>query len=106
MKLTTYNYLDISTKHITKEDADRLAELSLEEVHSSRPLPTTVCAYKYGWFLGVPEELTMADDDFREKMGLSFHLLGLMVCCSEQGIPLIRIDPDGCEHDAIHTFDW
>ena len=100
--LDTFKYVDVSTRHISREDDERLHELALEEVHGGIA-PTTIAEYQYGFFVGVPEEI---DGEFERQMGVSDALIDLMRRCSAEGVQVIRIDRDGARHPGLPTFDW
>ena len=104
---TTYPYADVSTGHISAEDRDRLHEFALEEVHGGSA-PITVAEYQFGFFISVPAELDNADEfeNFKDKIGFSDAFLNMMKLASAQGIPVIRLDADGFDHDNLPKFKW
>ena len=105
MEITCFPHADVSTRHITKEDAERLDELALELMYGGRT-PVTIAKYPEGYFLSVPSELTLDDEDFKRAMGVSDALIGLMVYLSELDVHILRLDADGTRHDNLPKFDW
>lgn len=105
MKIMTFPHADVSTRHISRADAERLDELALELLHGGTA-PVTVAKYPEGYFLSVPDELSWDDEDFKRQMGVSDALMGLMICLSEEGVYILRLDADGIRNDDLPKFDW
>lgn len=106
-KLVGYGYADVSTGHITKEDNKRLADLAREEVHAAPRFtnPVAIAAYHGGYFITIPGEAEMIDDDFIQKMDVSSALIDLIRRCQSEGFFVLRLDRDAYVQD-LPTFDW
>lgn len=106
MKLPAFQYVDVSTRHITRADDERLHELALESIRGE-PMnvsgPAIIAQYDVGYFVGIPDEI---GEEFVKAMNVSGALMDLMRRCSEQKVFVLRIDRDGTRHDDLPKFDW
>ena len=105
--LEGYRYADVSTGHITADDNKRLAELALDEIHAAPRFtnPVTIAAYHGGYFISIPGEPELIDDDFIRKMGVSTALIDLIRRCQAEGFFVLRLDRDAYVQD-LPKFEW
>ncbi len=103
LKLTLYTYADVSTGHISENDARQLAE---DAANYDAPGPgLVVLRYPEGFFVNT----AVADDAdaMREQEGrYTPELLGLLRVACEQGAFWLRLDADGHRVEGAKTFDW
>jgi hypothetical protein len=105
--LTGFRYADVSTGHITAADNERLHELALDEVHGDGlSNPVTIAEYQGGYFISVPGEPELIDNDFVRKMGVSDALIAIFRRCQAEGVAVLRLDRDAHKHDDLPEFDW
>lgn len=93
-----FNYLDISTGHMTEED-DKL----LKESEAS----LVVYSYEYGYFVHVPDLKTESSiiPAFREH-GFSEAFSKIMEYAQGKGFAFVRFDSDGAEYEELPMFNW
>jgi hypothetical protein len=108
--LQQYKYADVSTRHITKKDAELLEQAAKAENDSFERMkfPFTIAAYPEGFFISLPGKQA----DFAENMesliqfGLSFDCIKLFGRCVKEGAYVLRLDRDAYEVEGIKKFDW
>jgi hypothetical protein len=94
--MAIYNFMDISTGHLTDDDVALLNE---------EDLPFTVMAYEYGWIVSTAD-LMSADlvDDAIEKLsaaGLSPEFIEIARISGQRGCWLLRFDADADLEDDL-----
>jgi hypothetical protein len=87
---TPHTFWDVSTAHITADDA-KLLEADLGPVHYT---------YAEGFFIPVPDEIEQALADMEEQ-GFSADAIALLRKSSETGIDLLRLDRDADTYTAV-----
>lgn len=107
LSLKIYNYLDISSGHISKSDAE---SLDVDAVRTRNAEPNLI-VFKYpeGWFVNVPQgepdsmgiedEEALAEDYSPEMLDL-LRMAIYNDCC------FVRIDADGNVYDNLPRFEW
>jgi hypothetical protein len=104
-KLMTYQYLDINTGHITKDDSD---ELHLDATCGPVVNTLIVGEYDEGFWVSLPAE----DDAWKslvEKMdaaGYSKHIVKIFDAARKEGVFVVRFDRDGELYDQFEKFNW
>lgn len=94
--LPTRPFVELSTAHITAQDAEDLATLSAR-------FPISV--YEEGFFISVP----LDPECFREflsEVGLSEMLRAILRWAHENRVPLVRLDRDADVFEQLPTSDW
>ena len=92
-----YRFLDISTSHIAKCDAEAL---------KFRVQPNgayLIGTYDEGWVLSVGE---CDEDETTKGRDYSPEFYDILAYARLQGAILIRFDADGMEVPDLPTFDW
>jgi hypothetical protein len=98
MELPTLKYVDLSTAHITGEDAKLLGDPDVRDAAG-----LAVYENEYGFFIPVPP----VGDYFTGRAdGFSEEFCNLVQFCQEQDIELIRLDRDAQVVVGLPTFDW
>ncbi len=106
-RLEGYDYADVSTKHITEKDNERLHELSLDEIHGDgMSNPVTIATYHGGYFICIPGADVLIDEEFIRKMDVSGELIHLFFRCQAEGFNVLRLDRDAEERDDLPKFEW
>jgi hypothetical protein len=95
---TVYRYWDLSTKHISLEDAGRLA------LHEMGCL--TVYPYEYGFYVLVPQDDVDETLDDLADQGFSEALRIILRRAYEQSVRMVRFDADGDLVGELERFDW
>jgi len=95
--LPKYKVADISTAHITKEDA-RL----LHEMNSCGEAPSYYELDEYGWLVNVDP----ADWAPMKELGYSNTFVALLMRAKMEGCSYLRLDRDGPVVDELPSFDW
>lgn len=105
--MAIYKYLDVSTCHITKNDADMLTKAANSyDFHD--PI---VYEYREGFFLpimsGKGERASMLEcmDGYREK-GYSSAFFKLLHYALNKRVSIIRLDADGDHIADLPENDW
>lgn len=96
-----YNYLDISTGHLSPDDVKSLDNDA--ECTSSSPCDPTLIVFKYdeGWFVVVPSD----DGEFKEAY--SDQLALILKEARENDCCFVRFDADGNKYtDDLEVFAW
>lgn len=97
--MAVYQYLDVSTAHITKETMNQIVAYTDLPAGDRGWLPI-VAVYPEGAFLWVPEELQDHAPD------LPADLNRLLKIAKAQGCHLIRLDADADVIDGLMTYEW
>jgi hypothetical protein len=102
VKLPTYNYVDISTGHITAADNKILTENA-----GLGDFPMSVCAYPYGYFIPLGDFSTM-ELTIKEllALGMSEQFANLLRLCVEANAMILRIDCDAEKCADLPAFEW
>lgn len=94
-----YRYLDISTGHITKNDAEALKEQC--GIRGAYLIGT----YDEGWVLSLSEtDDYEGDETFVDCYSPEFYQV--LDYAKLQGCCLLRFDADGMEFPDFPTFEW
>ena len=99
-QLEIFRVWDISTCHISKEDADRL------------PASGNLSAdpYREGCWVCVPDKAELADEQFMTRLQVDDKLtpsIGLILTIAEsKGIGWIRLDSAGPIYDFLPVYHW
>lgn len=88
-----FKVLDISTGHITEDDAKRL------EANEDRI--TAYSLHEYGWLVYIGEII----ENWPKKYWSPAFRKVLRVA-KELGCEYVRFDRDGTEYDGLPKFDW
>lgn len=97
---TTYPYADISTAHVSQDDAKLIAE-------KGRDLYGIIATYPEGWFCWVPvDDWSPELVRLWESQGLSQSYIKLQRKLMESGITYARFDADGHSVTGIPLNDW
>lgn len=88
-----YQYLDLSTSHISKETMDLLTT-------GTKYLGITIATYEYGAFISVP--------DFTEHFpaDLPEDLKSILMHANDLGCFVVRLDSDGNLANGLLVYDW
>ena len=90
---SNFKVLDISTSHISHEDAIKIQE-----------------DYKvnYGWLVPVFADINLHYDNILDLWGREFSrdFINLVIYAHLNGYDHILFDPDGEEYEEIPRFDW
>lgn len=89
-----FRTLDISTNHVTREDA-----LKLDACDDG-----TICAYnlgEYGWLVYVGE---IEDNWPADEWSAAFR--NIMLTARDMDCDYVRFDRDGREYEELPLFDW
>lgn len=97
---TVSKMLDVSTCHITCNDADILSHIT---DHSFYGLVVYDLS-GYGWFVCIPEDEDVYEEIVEE--GFSKHFINILRIAQRNNILYIRFDSDGHIHKGAPTFDW
>jgi hypothetical protein len=97
-----HKYIDVSTRHITKQDNDILEEQSRLTADMSALPELIVYGYCYGWFIPVTEDIV----EKAEKSGLSESFWKIIELAKKEKCLLIRIDRDGEVHGELDQHNW
>ena len=98
-----HRHADISTCHVTQEDAKRIEELG-------QKIPGVISVYPEGWWIYLPR---MEDSD--EKIchlddliaaGMSKPYVTVIAALYIADIHYARFDADGAQHPALPQFEW
>ena len=92
---TPHTFWDVSTAHITADDA-KLLEADLGPVHYT---------YEEGFFIPVPDEIEQALADIEEQ-GFSADAIALLRKASENSIDLLRLDRDADTYIELPSHGW
>ncbi len=94
-----YRYLDISTGHITKKDADALnSNCGIRGAY-------LIGTYDEGWVLSIGEtDDYKGDETFVDCYSPEFY--DVLDYARKQGCTLLRFDGDGMEFPNLPSFDW
>jgi hypothetical protein len=92
--------LDISTDHITKEEAVLLDDASKGESEN----PVVAYKYEYGHFVFVSPEKT--DYLAISQYGYSPQFISILRRAKELGCKYVQFDGDGIQYDDLETFSW
>jgi hypothetical protein len=95
---TIHRYWDLSTKHISLEDAGRLALLEMGCL--------TVYPYEYGFYVLVPQDDVDETLDDLADQGFSEALRIILRRAYEQSVRMVRFDADGDLVGELEQFDW
>lgn len=101
-----YNYMDISTGHITSEDRDRLdvdAELT---VGRNGAQAFIVFKYPEGWFVHIPPDADPTTDLELPANTYSDQVLKILEKASECDCCFVRFDADGLKYEDLEEFPW
>jgi hypothetical protein len=107
-KLTYFKYADVSSNHITKEDAAKL-DSTAKDKNNFLPI---VRKYAEGWYVYVGGKLGNGDGEHAayyeefKVLGMSEDFLKLCNFASKQDMHFICIDADGTEYQELTEFDW
>lgn len=97
---TTQRYADISTAHVTRDDARLITE-------KGRDLDGIIAIYPEGWFCSVPvDDWCLEQVELWERQGLSSNYINLQRKLMEAGIYYARFDADGFPVSGLPTFNW
>lgn len=93
--MPVYQYLDLSTAHLTDEDRHELA-------HGLCPL--RVIEHDYGWWVHVP-----GDDDITDRLAavsetMSEAFVGVLKHANKHGCNWINFDADADEEPELPSF--
>ncbi len=96
------SYLDCSTSHLSKQDAEKLNAAPRDKVLYSAD--TIIRRYDEGWFITLLPEGWPTPDDVL----LSADYLILVAYARGRGCSLIRLDADGdvLPEEQLPSFDW
>ena len=103
--------LDVSTSHITEEDAKLLeSSTSQGEVHFGLGYPTIVYSYPEGYFVYAHVGDNAAEvRDFNKACraaGYSEAFLKVMQMARRNGCKYAQLDCDGIEYPQLKTYKW
>lgn len=90
-----FKVLDISTGHMTKEDAEKL---SLNDPDKTLGLPSYELD-EYGWLVYIGEM-----EDNWANMSPEFNKV--LTLANDLGCDYVRFDRDGREYPELPSFDW
>lgn len=91
-----FKVLDISTGHLTKEDAERLGN------ESNKGLAPVYELHEYGWLVYVGE----IEDNWQNEPEMSEHFVKVLETANELGCDYVRFDRDGREYPELQKFEW
>jgi len=94
--LPKYFVADISTAHITREDAARLDQEAIGHPPVRYPLG------EYGWLINVEP----SDWVTMKELGYSDALLAILMRCKKENCSFLRLDRDGPTVEGLTVFDW
>jgi len=97
---------DVSTAHLTREDADRL-----EDDLTSKHVPGFIGKFAYGYWMetyAYASEMSAIADIKRdiETCGMSESFVKLMRDLCERNIYYVCFDEDGYEFEEFEKFEW
>jgi len=99
-ELTTHDYTDVSTSHVTQKDM----ELLEKDSRSYGGNPVFAYPYDEGAFVLVMDSPDYDLDTIR-AYGYSTLFVSLLEKALAQNCYMIRLDSDGEEHDNLETSD-
>lgn len=88
-----YQYLDLSTSHISKETMDLLST-------GNKYLGITIATYEYGAFISVPDFTEDSPEDLPED------LKNILMHANDLGCFVVRLDSDGNFANGLPVYDW
>jgi hypothetical protein len=96
---------DLTTGHVTENDAYRLAENNYNTNWGFRSR-----THEYGWVIFIPcglegEEVVHWIDTLKAN-NWSDALVNILVAAVKADVSLINFDQDGNFHDDFPTFEW
>ena len=97
------NYLDVSTSHVTEEDAK-----ILDSLHDSGEDPTRVIPKRFGWWVNVPDDdewIERSTEGWKDR-GMSDAFIGLLNYARTKGCSWVNLDSDADYEDGLPTFEW
>ena len=97
--LVIYNYADVSTGHISKEDVDLL---------NSSDYPGVVFDYEYGWWVHVYLDASEFEESIGRLVaaGLSEGFIAIQRQACAQGCWFIRLDADAEIYPDLPMWPW
>lgn len=96
--MAIYNYLDLSTGHITEREARELDSTGDGLLCGSRVIP-----HDYGAWVHVPEPDAEDDAERREAYP---NLQNCIEHARKHGAMWINFDQDGDKEDELPSFEW
>ena len=109
-----FNYLDLSTSHITLKDSQILAEQSESESNHLALSPGVgfrIVNHEYGWWISVPnlKEWEETEAEFKTDVidaGFSPAFADMILHAMNLNCFWINLDKDGEELEGLETFVW
>lgn len=98
--MAIFQYLDISTAHVTEEDMAKL-----DAGAGTSGFPVTVYPYTHGAFIPTPPNEKDLMPNLR-KAGMSDSFCKIVQHVISNKIHMIRLDCDADTMDDFPTFDW
>lgn len=98
-------FLDLSTKYMTREDSKKLAVAEIEGVEFSKP---RVIPHEYGWFVNVQPDQEIFDEHVEslKKLGFSAAFIDVLTFARKHECWWINFDQDGEDEEGLPTFEW
>jgi len=100
--MAVYSYLDLSTRHITREDSGLL------DTDADEGRALVVEKYDEGYWIYVPPSSDEWLDTLCEMRvaGYSYDLQRIMLVAFKSGNRKLRLDTDGDMDERFPTHDW
>ena len=103
-----FQYADVSTGHITKQDDSILGRIAAAQFQGELTFPVRIAAYPGGYFIPLgdgKEWLNETKSDFK-KAGVSEAFISLLEYCVKKKVYVLRLDADGTVVEKLEKFDW
>lgn len=102
--MPVYRYLDLSTAHLTREEAEALSECKDSAYDLRTPLPRVI-AHAYGAWMNVPD-LEAGDEDADERRAEYPNVQAAIERARSYDCTWINFDRDAdCDAD-LPTYEW
>lgn len=101
-KLKARLFADISTCHITEDDAKKLQELAERYDDGRGSFSPTVYSYEEGFFVYVSDNYL---SDYKNA-SMSSAFINLLAMANKQRMAYLNLDIDGEIYDELPQFDW
>jgi hypothetical protein len=101
--VSVYTVLDVSTRHITREDAERLRQAVIQTLDPKHPDYLIALDTGYGWLVysGFSE-----GDRSQEGAEYSLAFQNLLARSNREGHRWLSLDQDADVEPDLPTFDW
>lgn len=100
--LTLATWLDVSTRHITKQDNQLLGI----DCDASSPAAVVFRKGDQGYVVHVPHDDVEENERELQEAGYGAEFIGILQIARAEGASWVFLHTDGSETEVLPSFDW